>query len=64
MTLLLHPMEGTNQKKICWNCEHLTVETMIGTGCGLRFLFSHSTQGTNQITTCWDFVHFISGNQN
>jgi hypothetical protein len=45
MTLLLHPIEGTNQKNICWNCEHLTVETMFGTGCGLRFLFFIQQKG-------------------
>lgn len=39
MTLLPHPIERTNQKKSCWNCKHSTVETMLGTGSWLRFLF-------------------------
>ena len=45
MTLLLHPIERTYQKNICWNCEHLTVETMRRTGCRLKFLFSTRYKG-------------------
>ena len=49
--------------KLCWDCEYLTAETILGTGGAMRLLFSHTTDGTNEMTINWDFVHWISGNE-